>query len=262
MHEIILELSLNRSSGVLAGVVSSLAKTGIELKSQKLRRATEGRGGWLTITGIGESPEPAALASRLNETQGVDRLMRVIVNGQAVMAEGEPLEDQIQPEDLAGLSAGSETRADSPQSAPGADTFDPTEIEPEIEDTPNLLNPETPTESSTGLTPEPEPGMPPEPAKTADIGPETPATIEAGTGRLESAVGTAPDYQQPTDNEIGSLAEPGAEPEGEVNFASALRDGHEDVSAAQVSDADSDKRSEDESGNVIAMLRRRRRRRR
>ncbi|MEX0915299.1 MAG: hypothetical protein WD397_07485 [Wenzhouxiangellaceae bacterium] len=105
MPEIVLELSLNRSSGVLAGVVASLSQAGIELKSQKLRRASEGRGGWLTVVGEGEAPTPSVLAERLNNTRGVDKLMRIVVDGEATLAEGKPLKDQMQTTDLAELSA-------------------------------------------------------------------------------------------------------------------------------------------------------------
>lgn len=113
MPEIVLELSLNRSSGVLAGVVASLSQAGIELKSQKLRRASEGRGGWLTVVGEGEAPTPSVLAERLNNTRGVDRLMRIVVDGEATMAEGQPLHDQIEAADLAELSAGGDAESQS-----------------------------------------------------------------------------------------------------------------------------------------------------
>src|SRR6056297_32252 len=80
--EIVLELSLNRSSGILAGIVASLARTGIELKNQKLQRAADGCGGWLTIIGSGDPPEPGFLAERLNESRGVEQLMRMVVDGE------------------------------------------------------------------------------------------------------------------------------------------------------------------------------------
>lgn len=126
MPEIILEISLNRSSGVLAGIVASLAQADIELKSQKLQRATEGRGGWLTIVGSGESPEPAELAERLDGNRGVEKVMRVIVDGEAVLAEGKPLDDQIQTDDLAELPAGSDSVSDG-----SPDEYEPTEFDAE-----------------------------------------------------------------------------------------------------------------------------------
>lgn len=114
MSDIILELSLRRSTGVLAGVVASLAQAGIELRTQKLQRAAGGAGGWLTITGEGNAPAPSILAQRLGSTGGVDRLVRMSVDGELVLAEGRPIEDQIQPDDLAELSAGSEALAVDP----------------------------------------------------------------------------------------------------------------------------------------------------
>ena len=71
----------------MAGIVASLAQAGIELKSQKLQRDAEGRGGWLKIVGSGDSPTPAALAERLNGTRGVEKLMRLIVDGEVLLAD-------------------------------------------------------------------------------------------------------------------------------------------------------------------------------
>lgn len=153
MPEIKLELSLSRSSGVLAGVVASLAQAGIALKSQKIQRANEGRGGWLTILGEGEPPAPPVLADKLNNTRGVDRLMRMVVDGETLLAEGKPLADQIQAGDLAELSAGSKSGTDVPQAAaqdayirdpePAAEPrVDIPRQVPAIEDSPILSDPE------------------------------------------------------------------------------------------------------------------------
>lgn len=173
MPEIELELSLSRSSGVLAGIVASLAQAGIELKSQKLRRAGEGRGGWLSILGEGELPEPSILAERLNSTRGVDRLVRMVVDGETVLAEGKPLADQIQAGDLAELSAGSASETDVSSTADG----NPYIREPErageprapgarqgpaIEDAPILSNPEWDDEP------------PPRPRPAARVAPTSP----------------------------------------------------------------------------------------
>jgi len=108
MSEIILELSLVRSSGVLAGIVAALAQTGLELKSQKLERAN---GGWLTVHATGEPPEPSALAERMAATRGVERLMRMEIDGDLILAEGRPIAGQIETADLAELSSGLDARA-------------------------------------------------------------------------------------------------------------------------------------------------------
>lgn len=129
MSEIVLELSLARASGVLAGVVASLAQAGIELKTQKIERSEEGRGGWLIITGEGNPPESSVLAERLNNTRGVERLTRMVVDGQTVLADGNPvvdtieetIEDSIGPEELAEPSAGSGIEPDREESVESPD---------------------------------------------------------------------------------------------------------------------------------------------
>lgn len=160
MSEIILELSLSRSSGVLAGVVASLAQAGIELRTQRVRRATEGRGGWLTVNAVGEPPAPETMAKYLSDTRGVEKLMRMIVDGEVVMAEGKPIEDQIQLDDLTELWAGSEAESGMaqampakasqetqpevrPAAPPAVQAIAPAASLPAVEDMPILSEPET-----------------------------------------------------------------------------------------------------------------------
>ena len=155
---------------MLAGIVASLAQAGIEFKSQKLKRATEGRGGWLTITGSGDSPEPAVLAERLNGTRGVDKLMRVIVDGEAILAEGKPLEDQIQAGDLAELSAGSDSESDAsfaaPEPPPTSDRAPEAQsAAPDIEGLPVLSESEVADKTSVGSEPDHEAATPDAPEK-------------------------------------------------------------------------------------------------
>ena len=249
MPEIILELSLNRSSGVLAGIVASLAQAGIELKSQKLQRATEGRGGWLTVVGAGDSPDPAVLAGRFNGTRGVEKLMRVIVDGEAVLAEGKPLEDQIQHDDLAELSAGSGSGPDQDLESPDSPSAPDHAREkiaagPDTEDLPILSEPETPHDSPA----EPEPERPVEaPQIVAD-------PIEQD---LETAPASA--EQDRDEFEMPAFA---AAPSAESDLASALRDG-EQTDGTDEAAAPGDDESEDSgAAQVGAVLRRRRRRRR
>jgi len=244
--EIILEFSLNRSSGVLAGIVASLAQAGIELQSQKLQRAPEGRGGWLTITGTGESPSPNVLAERLNGTRGVEKLMRVIVDGEAVLAEGKPLDNQIQPDDLAELSAGSSADAEPEPDAPEAlaQTNDPQETHAgatDIEDLPILSEPET--TKAPPAAPDAERGETEPDAAEEPIEQDLATALETGAERVEASA--APEFA--------------AEPTAESDFAEALR---EEPDSAEDNATSGDG---DEDGNPVqvgAVLRRRRRRRR
>lgn len=245
MPEIILELSLNRSSGVLAGIVASLAQAGVELKSQKLQRATEGRGGWLTITGSGDSPEPAVLAERLNGTRGVEKLMRVIVDGEAILAEGKPLEDQIQPDDLAELSAGSGIEPDenleAPEPPPTVDP--PREVQtnaPDIDDLPILSEPEAADDPPT----EPDPGR-----KIREV------VADPAEQDLAAAL-NAPDEMTEEDEPTPEFA---PEPDAESDLADALRDEAEPAEAREPSTGGQE---DSDPVQVGAVLRRRRRRRR
>lgn len=247
MPEIIIELSLNRSSGVLAGIVASLAQAGIELQSQKLQRATESRGGWLTITGSGESPNPAALAERLNGTRGVEKLMRVIVDGEAVLAQGKPLEDQIQTGDLAELSAGSDSEPEPTQRA--SDTSPPADSPregrasaPDIQDLPIL------SETGAGKAPPPD----------AEAGRE-----QTGPEAVDPMV--APDHSSaPGPDADGAEASvvsaSTTDPSAEGDLEQAIRDdgagGAEENETSHAGDEDST------TVQVPAVLRRRRRRRR
>ena len=60
--------------------------------------------------------EPISLAERLNRTRGVDKLMRVIVDGASILAEDDPLEDQIQRSDLADAPQRAATPAERSES--------------------------------------------------------------------------------------------------------------------------------------------------
>lgn len=249
MPEIILELSLNRSSGVLAGIVASLAQAGIELKSQKLQRAGEGRSGWLTIVGSGDPPDPAMLAERFNRTRGVEKLMRVIVDGEAVLAEGKPLEDQIQHNDLAELSAGSGIGADrdlaspEPPSPPEHARHDNTAGQ-DIQDLPILSEPETPDESPT----EPEPDRP---SGSSEI------IADPIEQDLETALGAVAE-----DRDESAALEFAAEPTAESDLAAALHGGEETDGTDEASNQDADDTADNGPAQVGAVLRRRRRRRR
>lgn len=252
MPEIILELSLNRSSGVLAGIVASLAQAGIELKSQKLQRATEGRGGWLTIIGAGDSPDPAVLAvlaERFNGTRGVEKLMRVIVDGEAVLAEGKPLEDQIQHDDLAQLSAGSATGSDPNLETPAPPftlVFDRDEHAggPDIADLPILSEPEAPDNFPTRTEPD-------HPAEAPEI------VADPVERDLEAALGSI-------DGDQDELETPefAAEPTAESDLAAALHGGEETDRTDGTSRPGEDDSGDHDPAQVGAVLRRRRRRRR
>lgn len=244
MPEIILELSLNRSSGVLAGIVASLAQAGIELKSQKLQRATEGRGGWLTITGSGDVPESAVLAERLNGARGVEKLMRVIVDGQAILADGKPLDDQIEAANLAEGSATSHTgpveHLDTPHHSPAGDQAREVHVGvSDAGDLPILSEPEA-TEDSP-------------------IEPETETQI------ANRAIDADPAEQQPLDAEVeipeqdGPAPEFAAETTEESDFADALHGEAEPAEAGETSTSGSEVNDSVEVGAVLRIRRRRRR---
>lgn len=142
LPEITIELSLSRSSGVLAGIVGTLARTGIELRRQTLKRDEEGKGGWLAITGEGTPPAPAVVAENLNATRVVDRLLGMVLDGEAVLAQGVPLDDQLAPADPAERYAGS----DAPANAMNEETIASEAALPgtrEHEDTRGLAEPDT-----------------------------------------------------------------------------------------------------------------------
>ena len=263
MPEIILELSLNRSSGVLAGIVASLAQAGIELQSQKLQRATEGRGGGLTIVGSGDSPDPAMLAERFNGTRGVEKLMRVIVDGEAVLAEGKPLEDQIQHDDLAELSAGSGTRPDQDLESPEPPLAPNPERQEQaggqdIEDLPILSEPEgtavSPHEPEPERASDPEPEPESESVRPAD---EPEIIADPVEQDLEAAPGSIDD--EGDDPETPEFA---AEPTAESDLAAAMDGGDETDRADEAFTQGEDEVEGSGAAQVGAVLRRRRRRRR
>ena len=134
MSDIVLELALKRSSGVLAGVVASLAQAGLELQSQKLDRTGSG---WLTIHASGDAPDPGMLSERMAVTRGVERLMRLEVDGETVIADGElvvlEIENRIEVEDLAAFTISpNATGAAELRAEDGAQfLFDEPEAEPE-----------------------------------------------------------------------------------------------------------------------------------
>lgn len=115
MAEIRLELNLARASGVLAGIVAALAQAGLELRFQRLARATDGRGGTLDMVLDGVPPEPGDLVTMMEAARGVDRLMRIEIDGEAVLAEGRVLEDIMDADSLAALSAGQAPEAFEPE---------------------------------------------------------------------------------------------------------------------------------------------------
>lgn len=89
LAEIRLELALNRPSGALAGIVAALAQFGLSLKRQKVERTDRARGGRLFIRAEGEPPDPVVLSERLDDTPGVDRVVRIEIDGEALWADGQ-----------------------------------------------------------------------------------------------------------------------------------------------------------------------------
>jgi hypothetical protein len=158
LAELRLELSLNRASGVLAGIVASLAQAGLQLTQQKLDRDPAGRGGWLVVRAAGDAPDPAVLAERLAGTRGVARVERIEIDGEAVLIDGaaraESGPDPIDRDDLAELALGAEAAA-APDTSPAPEREPASESEAE---------PEPDSDSE----PEPEPQAEPEPEPEAE----------------------------------------------------------------------------------------------
>lgn len=162
MSEIVLELSLSRSSGVLAGIVATLAQNGLELKSQKLDRdlaARQGAAGWLTIHATGEAPDPEALARRMASARGVDRVMRIEIDG--IESGAVPVADPGRPDEAgqpssARVPAGEPVELSGDADTPQAETGAPA---PPADRTSGPL-----LESEPFLEPDPEPETEPEPA--------------------------------------------------------------------------------------------------
>ncbi|NKI34318.1 hypothetical protein HFP89_03980 [Wenzhouxiangella sp. XN79A] len=88
MAEVRLHLDLERASGVLAGIVAALAQQGLELKTQKLTRASEGRGGTLDIRAEGDPDDIETLAERMATARGVGRVVAIELDGEPVFADG------------------------------------------------------------------------------------------------------------------------------------------------------------------------------
>lgn len=180
MAEIRLELNLARASGVLAGIVAALAQSGLELRSQRLARASEGRGGTLDIVVDGAPPEPGDLVALMESARGVDRLMRIEIDGEAVLAEGRVLEDIMDADSLAALAAGPAPEIEEPRPEFDSDTWDglddtaerlepsPPVVPAEVSESTDHAGSTSPTEVAETVVPsqasEPaEPDEPPEP---------------------------------------------------------------------------------------------------
>lgn len=248
MPEIILEFSLNRSSGVLAGIVASLARAGIEFQHQKLTRAAGGRGGRLTITGSGDSPDAAVLAARLDGIRGVEKLMRVIVDGEAVLAKGRPMEEQAQPSVVAELSAAGNTESEKFREAPEPPSKPPREVSvalPDIEELPILSDPRALEEPRTEFEPEPESQHRDATLKTAI----DPAELDLAAALSFADECAEEDRRQQLE----------AEPTAENDLTDALQGAGELAEENQASTTDEDDNNPVQAGPV---LRRRRRRRR
>lgn len=127
MADLAFELELTRSSGVLAGIVASLAQAGIHVQSQRLDRGDGDRPASLAVIATGELVSLEVLMERMRETRGVSHLVRLEVDGELRVANGEPilepLEDHIESDDIAELSSGLEGAA-------AADADPPAEPEP------------------------------------------------------------------------------------------------------------------------------------
>lgn len=98
MAEFRLHLELERASGVLASIVARLAQQGLELKSQKLERASEGRGGTLDIVAEGDNEDIASLARNMAAARGVGRVVRIQRDNEAVFAKGAVIEPAADPD--------------------------------------------------------------------------------------------------------------------------------------------------------------------
>jgi hypothetical protein len=87
--DIRIQLALERASGVLAGIVAALAQKNLELKTQKLTRASEGRGGELDIRAEGLPGDIPSLADHLASARGVGEVVRIEVDGIIVFFDGD-----------------------------------------------------------------------------------------------------------------------------------------------------------------------------
>ena len=118
-----LKLELDRASGVLASIVAQLARQGVELKTQKLTRAAEGRGGSLDILAEGEAGDIAEFAEQMAAARGVDHVVSIERDGELVFADGEVIEPEpeVLPEPASDESIDAEVdRFLEPDSAAGA----------------------------------------------------------------------------------------------------------------------------------------------
>jgi len=188
--EIRLHLELERASGVLAGIVAALAQQGLELKTQKLKRASEGRGGTLDIHAVGEPGDIEALAERMNAARGVSQVARIESDGEPVFADGALV-------------------------LPEPDAADAEDIEAELD---AFLEPEPRPPAPPPRDPDPDsllqPELPPEPAS---IRPPAPQADDDELGPLLHP-GTPDDEIAPTESRAGwsSASEPEPEPEPEA----------------------------------------------
>jgi len=139
MADLALELELTRSSGVLAGIIASLAQAGIQVQSQKLDRGGADRAPRLAVLATGEVNSLEVLMERMRETRGVSHVARLEVDGELRVADGEPilepLDDELESDDIAELSAGLDSASAEAAAAP-SDTFDPSDAPPAPDETP------------------------------------------------------------------------------------------------------------------------------
>lgn len=241
MADLRLHLKLERCTGVLAGIVASLSRNGVELISQRIEADQDGgRGGVLALHALGRPPDVDALVERLGGARGVERVTWVEVDGETVLSEPEALADPIGAEDLARLSAGAESPSGLRSSATGADADaadNATTPPPEADGGRDLRRagaPETDPEPETRDSGDEVAG-----ATDLPVGPKVPETAagEPGGDFGRDARGSAP-------------AEARADPEPE---AAAPAEGPGPIEPAPRSDASAKRRT--------TSLRRRRRRR-
>ncbi|MDT8408873.1 MAG: hypothetical protein RQ741_04680 [Wenzhouxiangellaceae bacterium] len=240
--EIRLELSLNRASGVLAGIVASLSRTGLELQTQKMDRDRGPAKGWLEIICRGQVPDIELLADNMNNTRGVERLMRVEIDGQVVLAEGQPLPDQMQSEDLFQLTA---EAGQEPQVADAAKPDRAAASIPEPDEHHDVF----------GLTASPD--EPPAGEAADDV---RPGRVNAG--RIDAAVTDSGDAQ-PDDEPDPSSGTVEADSEADAALARALTAIQpEQRPAVSATTSDSSISDPDADSDPAGAMRRRRRRRR
>ncbi|MDX1626181.1 MAG: hypothetical protein R3323_06675 [Wenzhouxiangellaceae bacterium] len=178
MSEVQLEMTLTRRSGVLASIVASLGQAGLALQSQKVRDDEDPP--ILVIDAEGEMPDLGELVDRINATRGVDRLLRVELDGEVLLEEGEPVvtpepeppETPHPPEDdQAGLEAAGE--------APRSGGHDGLDLAEEGVESAAAKDQEVPVDDApeTALDPglEPEGDVQPQPAQELEEAPETEA---------------------------------------------------------------------------------------